>query len=591
MKKRYLIWLIIVVVIVIGFIIWRGFKTSPSHPQTSQVESSKQLYTCGMHPWVIQEGPGNCPICGMKLVPLKGNAPGESEQKAGERKILYWWDPMDPSFISDKPGKSPMGMDMVPVYEDQVQGKVISIDPVTVQNMGVRTVVVQRKDLSRAVITNGTVVADESKTFKINTKISGWIEKLYVNQTGQQVEKGQPLMDIYSPELVAAEQEYLLALKNSQLPIFRSSSGKISDSPELLNAAKDRLRYWDITDDQITELESIGKANRVMTIYSPASGIVMQKMAVEGGNVMAGTDLFDITDLSEVWVEADVYEYELPWVEVGQQAMVTLPDQSGKILQGKVSYIYPYFDPTTRTAKVRMVFPNPNLDLKLNAYADVQIETRTRENVLAIPREAVVRSGKRDVVFLVLGGGKFLPQEVRLGLEADGSQYEVLSGLTEGNQVVTSAEFLLDSESQLQEALQKLRGGSVGEAESPKVIGKEAQGETNMTSTKEEKSNPKVQQPADHVASGATMSQLFTADSLYWCPMHHDIVTPDGDSRCPICNMKLVKIPADSLAALRASQPYGCVMDPVVVPGAKKDEKCPICGMKLTLIKANPISK
>ena len=186
----------------------------------------------------------------------------------------------------------------------------------------------------------------------------------------------------------------------------------------------------------------------------------MEKMAVEGGYVMMGTDLFDIVDLSEVWIEASVYEYQLPWIEVGQFVMATLPELPGKMLHGTINYIYPYLDMMNRTARVRMVFPNPNLELKMDSYAEIQIETRVRENALAVPREAVIRSGKRDVVFLALGEGKFKPQQVTLGLEADSSQYEVLSGLAEGNLVVTSSQFLLDSESQLQEAIQKLRGPS-----------------------------------------------------------------------------------------------------------------------------------
>jgi len=594
MKNKSLMWILTALVIVIvGITIWQVVRprssASKSSP-TSVTQPSKQLYTCGMHPQVVQEGPGNCPICGMKLVPMKGSASEASVPKTGERKILYWWDPMSPNFISDKPGKSPMGMDMVPVYEDQAQGKVISIDPVTVQNMGVRTAVVQRKNLSRAVITNGTIVADESKTFEVNTKISGWIEKLFVNKTGQRVEKGQALLDIYSPDLVAAEQEYFLAFQNSQLPVYRGTSGKVSGSSELLNAARDRLKFWDITDEQIAQLESARKITRTMTIYSPVSGIVMQKMAVEGGYVMAGTDLFDITDLSEVWIETGIYEYELPWVEVGQAAMVTLADQPGKMLHGKVSYIYPYLDPMTRTAKVRMVFPNPNLDLKLAAYAQVQIETRIHDDVIAIPREAVIRSGKRDVVFLALGEGKFLPQEVTLGLEADSSQYEVLSGLAEGNLVVTSSQFLLDSEAQLQEALKKMLSAGASEADIHKALGHEGHGESDLTRPKEDKPKSEVQPQADHVASGATMTQLFTANTLFWCPMHHEIVTPDGESHCPLCNMVLEEIPADSLAKLRASQPYGCVMDPVVRLESEKDKKCSVCGMNLKLIEENPHS-
>ena len=248
-----------------------------------------------------------------------------------------------------------------------------------------------------------------------------------------------------------------------------------------------------------------------------------------------------------------------------------------------MSYIYPYLNPKTRTATIRIALNNSDGILKPDMYAQVQIETREREDVVAIPREAVVRSGKRDVVFLALGDGKFLPREVGLGLEADDSQYEVVTGLHQGERVVSSAQFLLDSEAQLQEALEKLLSGGGATA------GKKSQPEHRESTHIEEgnsmsKSTMKETEGKTthkHVASGATMGAVFTSDSLYWCPMHHEIVTTDGDARCPLCNMFLKPMPKDDLEKLRHSHPYGCVMCPVVRPESEKDKKCSVCGMFL----------
>jgi len=588
MKGVKLIWILVALLIAsVGINIWLSQRRPSSSSGVSEMtsaEPSKQLYTCGMHPNVIQEGPGNCPICGMKLVPLKGSAPAAAAQ-TGERKILYWWDPMDPNYISDKPGKSPMGMDLVPVYEDQMKGSIITIDPATVLNIGVRTGTVQRRDLSRTIVTNGVVAPDEARTFRINPKVSGWIEKLYVDQTGKPVREGQPLLDIYSPELVAAEEEYLLALKGYRALESASTSPAQSGAKDLLSAARGRLKYWDITDGQISALEVSGKVSRLMTLYSPATGIVIRKDAVEGGYVNAGMDLFQIADLSEVWINAQVYEYELPWVEVDQHAMVKVASEPGKVLHGKVHYIYPYLDPMTRTAAVRLVFPNRDNDLKLDMYAEVQIDTRDRPNVLAIPEEAVVRSGRRNVAFLALGEGKFLPREITLGLEADSSLTEVLSGLNEGDRVATSAQFLLDSEAQLQEALQKMLAAAP-DSSVYQATDQGRHGDSTMSMPMGKMEEHSMQTQSDHRASGATMDKLYTADSLYWCPMHHEIVSTDGDAHCPICNMHLVSIPADSLASLRSSHPYGCPMDPVVVSESEKDRKCPLCGMALEVIQS-----
>jgi Cu(I)/Ag(I) efflux system membrane fusion protein len=426
-----------------------------------EARAQKQQYTCGMHPFVIQDEPGNCPICGMKLTPLKagtvGGAAQASAKPKGERKIKYWVAPMDPTYIRHEPGKSPMGMDLVPVYEDEApSGSVISIDPVTMQNMGIKTARADRMNLQRDLRTVGLIAYDEARQYSINSKIQGWVERLYVDQTGQFVKKGQPLLAIYSPDLVSAQQEYLLALNNNKA-LAKSDFPQIAQGAQsLLEASRSRLRYWDISDRQIDELERTGKVRKTMTLYAPYDGIVTMKMVNEGMDVKAGMELFKFSDISRVWIYADIYEYELPWLKLGQKAKVEFPYADMPSLSGRVTYIYPYVEPKTRTVKVRLEFDNPGYQLKPDQYVNVHIATHAIENVLVIPSDAVLFSGEKRTVFVALGGGKFEPRRIKTGIEGDGGLVQVKQGLLDGEQVVTSAQFMLDSESQLQEAIQKM---------------------------------------------------------------------------------------------------------------------------------------
>lgn len=436
--------------------------------------ADQQLYTCGMHTQVIQEDPGNCPICEMKLTPMKESKTTEADadehtdmkhedsMSASDgkknKKVLYWRAPMDPTYISDEPGKSPMGMDLVPVYEgEEMQtGSTITIDPTTVQNMGVRTADVKRQPFHREIRTVGHIDYNEDALFAVNLKFDGWIETLHVSRTGEVVQKGQPLLSIYSPALVATQEEYLLAYRNKQ-KLAHTAFAQISrGATDLLQATRKRLEYWDITDGQIEKLERTGEVKKYLTIYSPANGVVQHKNAVEGAHVKAGIDLFRVADLSKVWVLAHIFEYELPWVEVGQKVDMQLPYVPGKRFQGEVEYIYPYLDQKTRDVKIRIVFHNPDLELKPQMYANITIEASSEQEELVVPSEAVVRSGTRNLIFLALGGGKFRPQEVILGPEGEDGMIKVAAGLQEGQTIVTSAQFLLDSESRLQTAIQKL---------------------------------------------------------------------------------------------------------------------------------------
>jgi len=406
-----------------------------------------------------------------------GPKAGMIDPKSG-KKIKYWVAPMDPTYIRDEPGKSPMGMDLVPVYEEEGEEKeptsTIRIDPVTMQNMGVRFGRVQRKSLIKTIRTVGNVTHDETKIYTVNTKFNGWIEKLYVDFEGEKVRKGQPLFDIYSPELLSAQEEYLLALQQDK-SLSSSSYPSIREGAQrLLEAARTRLRYWDLTEEQISEIERTGKTRKTVTIYSPAGGVVIKKNAFDGHYVKEGEHQYEIADLSRVWVDVDIYEYELPWVRQGMPAEMDLAYIPGKRFYGKVLYIYPYLNAKTRTATLRLEFANPGYELKPDMYANIYLKSIVAKDSLVIPQEAVIDSGVRKVVFVAKGKGKFEPRDVRLGAEGNEDEYQVLGGLGEGEEIVLSAQFMLDSESRLREAIQKMleaRGGGSSGSRTSEVAG------------------------------------------------------------------------------------------------------------------------
>ncbi len=386
------------------------------------------------------------------------DAPGQADS---ERKVLYWQSPMNPTEIYDSPGKSVMGMDLVPVYEDEASmdsGGTVSIDPITVQNMGVRMGEVIRDDFNRIIQTVGKVEYDEELLYIVNTKISGWIEELYVNYEGAEVEEGDPLLEIYSPELVSTQEEYLLAIRlyerigDDSLPSVRE------DAESLLSSARTRLEYWDIPEAEIERLEQTGEIKKTVLLRAPATGVVIDKYAVEGAFIKAGMDLYQIADLRTIWVHASIYDNEIPWISEGQTAEMELSYLPGKKYTGLITYIYPYLRNEARDIHVRLVFQNPNFELKPGMYANIRLKGKTIADALVIPSEAVIRTGERDVVFVVRGEGKFEPREVEIGeVGGPGNAYlRLLSGLLEGERIVTSAQFLLDSESRLQEVILKM---------------------------------------------------------------------------------------------------------------------------------------
>ena len=346
------------------------------------------------------------------------------------------------------------------------EGKMVELTPGTVnlspdrqQLIGVKIGTVEPRRMEKLIRTTGRVDYDEKRLVTISPKIGGWVEDLYVDFTGAYVKKGQPLLTIYSPELVSTQEEYLVALKakegfmKSPFPEVASSGNTLAES------ARRRLKLWDISDDQIKALEQSGQPQKTLTLHSPYEGFLLERMVYRGMNVMPGAALFKLADLSVVWIYADIYEYELPLIRLGQVASVKLAYLPSETFTGKVIYIYPSLDPKSRTAKVRLEFANPKGRLKPEMYADVNLKIDLGEK-LAVPEGAIIDTGIRQVAFIDKGSGYFEPREVKLGVKVD-QYYEVIEGLKPGERVVTSANFLIDSESSFKEAVSGM-GGMAG---------------------------------------------------------------------------------------------------------------------------------
>jgi RND family efflux transporter MFP subunit len=375
-----------------------------------------------------------------------------------ERRVLYWYDAMNPQRTYDKPGKAPDGMDLVPKYADGDEGSLnkmpvgtVKISSQNQQVIGVQTAVVRNEALVRALRTTGQITADETKIAHVHVKISGFIEEVFVDYVGQLVKKGQPLFTLYSPDLVSAQEEFLIAKRGDKY-LSGSQFAEVSQGAQsLLRSARERLRLWDISDDQIKKLDETGQVDRTLTFYSPISGFVTDRKAFPQTAINPDMDLYQITDLSTVWVNADVYEYEVPFVRVGQRAVMQLSYYPGKSYTGKIAYIYPTVDPMARTVKVRIEFPNPQFELKPQMFANVELNINYGRQVV-VPQEAVLDSGDKQYVFVVHEGGVFEPRPVQLGAKFE-EKVTVLSGLKTGETIVTSGNFLIDSESRLKSAM------------------------------------------------------------------------------------------------------------------------------------------
>ena len=489
----------------------------------SKAPNEKTQYTCGMHPQIIQDSPGNCPICGMTLTPVKKEK-AASAQSAGERKVKYYKSTMNPGEVSKTPRKDSMGMEMVPVYEGEEEGATIKVDPVTVQKMGLRTAVVTKGPVRRVIRTVGTIDYNETALADVTTRFSGFIEKLYVDSTGKEVRKGEPLFEIYSPELYSVQNEYVLAL---------NSTGGLKAS------ARQKLRLYDISEEQIAELEKTRQPRRTLSIAAPIDGVVVEKMAIQGQRAEAGMKLYRLADLSIVWVQSQIYEQDLAYIKLGQEAEVTLSYLPDRRFVGRVTYIYPTVDEKTRTARVRMEFHNPGLFLKPGMFATVAIRAELEPSALLVPDTAVLRSGEINTVFVALEGGKFEPRTVTLGPRSENNSYQVLSGLKEGEHVVTSGQFMLDSESQLREAIQKmLNPATSGTPEVATSPTKTAKGATSPT------------------PSSGVEAQEFVCPAEFACPMpEHMTIKYTHGGKCPICGMTLIPAPANQPEPAQTAPP------------------------------------
>jgi len=441
---------------------WVASKSVKEQARSALPEQKKPLfYRSPMNPSVTSPVPAKDAM-GMDYVPVFAE-----ENHTEQGKILFYRNPMNPEVTSPTPTKDAMGMDYVPVYAeaDEPKGSV-KIDAVTVQNIGVRTAIAKRSILSHIVRAVGRVAYDEERIVRLHPKTEGWIETLRVDKTGQQVKKDQDLLSIYSPQLVAGQQEYILALNNLKVleksPIEDIRRG----AEELVNSSRERLKLLDVPAHQLHDLTHDRNIKKSLHIHTPADGIVINIGAREGQYVTPETELYMIADLSKVWVYADIYEYELPWVKVGDPVEMQLAGVPGRIFNGHLAFIYPYAEAKTRTIKVRLVFDNAEFLLKPELFADVTIYAGKQADAVVIPSEAVIRSGAKTQVFVVRGAGKFEPREITVGLLSN-NEIAVLDGLKEGEEVVTSAQFLIDSESKLREATAKMMEPSTPQQPEP----------------------------------------------------------------------------------------------------------------------------
>ena len=517
--------MLIIAVLVAGVsVFWQLQNVSNLHHGNfvlSNADAAEEIYyTCPMHPTIVQENPGSCPICGMDLVKEKaagsdhdGHTHASAEEIAGQTLFTCG---MHPNVIQEEPGTCPIcGMDLTAMEKPAAsEGKnktakgVVLVDPVMVQNMGVRVAEVKRVPIFRHVRTIGEVDVAENEISVVNLRFSGWVEKIWVDSTGEKIKKGQWLFSIYSPELVSAQKEYLLSY---------NTTGATS---ELTKSAAERLRLWNISDSVLNKIISQQNVSRNHIITAPESGYVLRKNVVAGARVKAGADLYRIGNLDRIWVTAEVYEYDAPWIKLKQPAKMELSFQQGRQYDGQVAYIYPTLNRKSRTLKVRLEFENPAVLLKPGMFATIRIEAQRKDNVLAIPTEAIIHSGQRNLVFVSSEIGKYQPREIVTGLVGDNHLTEVLSGLEESETVVTSGQFLLDSESQLQEAVQKL----LAERLQAKKTGKHRRDADPGSRDDGHKHNKD--------GSGTT--------SYMTCPMHPQIVQDEAGD-CPICGMDLVE--------------------------------------------------
>lgn len=543
--------IIIIIIISIALGIGAGWLIFGNHSSSSfEVDSKKKIlfYRNPMNPTVTSQVPKKDEM-GMDYVPVYAD---ESTSSKGERKILYYRSPMNPQQTSPVPKKDEMGMDYVPVYEDHAGSNVVHIDPATQQNIGVTTKMVTKRKLSRTIRTTANITYDETRLYTINSKIMGYVEKLFVDFTGQLVKKGQPLLEIYSPDLVSTQEEYLQALKYRK-EISGGSAVSISGADQLVESARRRLTNWDISENDILALEKRGTPEKTMTLYSPADGIVTDKMVINGQNIMPGMTLYKIADLSTVWGLAQIYQFELQWIKSGDKADLQLSYLPGKSFQGRVTYIYPYLDSETKTARVRIEIKNTqNFEFKPGMFADVTIKSPLNIDVIAVPEQSIIHSGIRDIAIVSLGNGYFKPVNVTLGARGDGGYVQIINGLNEGDNIVTSSQFLIDSESNLNAVLNNMSQSDTS---------------SNQNNPPEKSSSPDKEQGTDTGRMGNMKSSGNNqSDEANNNKNKNDIV-------------RIEPIDVKSIDINKDGKVFEDAMDWNVI--SDKPGKCPLCGMTL----------
>ncbi|MHB1117579.1 efflux RND transporter periplasmic adaptor subunit [Sideroxydans sp.] len=434
-----------------------GYLLAGSPPQSSETaatvtESKPLFYRNPMNPAITSPVPAQDEM-GMDYIPVYAEG-----QESKERKALFYRNPMNPEITSPVPAQDEMGMDYIPVYADAETAALpgtVKIDPVIVQDIGVRTIAAKRSTLARDIRTSGRVTVDEGRLLRLHPKYEGWVEKLFVSNTGDAVRKGDMLLAIYSPQLVASEEEYLLALNNAEMLKDSTFADVREGAQRMLTASEQRLRLLDLPEHQIAQLKEKREIFKAVHIHAPQGGIVMNIGAREGERIMPSTELYMIADLSRVWVMVDLYEDDMPWAREGDRASLQVAGLPGRTFSGKLTRIYPYLDAKTRTVKARLEFNNPGLLLKPDMFGQVSVQTDRRVDAISVPSEAIVRTGAQEQVFVQRAPGQFEPRMVTLGVAANG-QTQIVSGLDEGELVVTSAQFMIDSESKLKEATAKM---------------------------------------------------------------------------------------------------------------------------------------
>ncbi len=528
--------------IVVGFVAvliglgagWFIFNNHSSTTSTKSGERKILFYRSPMNPTVTSKVPMKDQM-GMDYVPVYA----DESSSGGERKIAYYRSPMNPAETSPVPKKDEMGMDYVPVYADQVGSNQIHIDPATQQNIGVTTELVKKMKLSRTIRTTANIAYDETKLYTISTKIMGYVEKLFVDYTGQLVKKGQPLLNIYSPDLVSTQEEYLQAIKYKNEISGSGSTISKQGAEQLVESAKRRLLYWDISENEIQALARRGTPEKTMTIFSPANGFVTDKMVINGQNIMPGMALYKIADISTVWGLAQIYQYELPWIKLGNKVDLQLSYIPGKTFQGRITYIYPYLDTDAKTVQVRIEIHNTgNYEFKPGMFADATIKSPLTLETVAVPNQAIIHTGTRDVAIIALGNGYFEPRDVTLGARGDGGYVQILKGINQGEEVVTSSQFLIDSESNLNAALNNMQNGNTPAAQDT--------ASQNNSSSKDEMKNMNMKTSHSSPVEYKGVIDVKSIDDnkdgkVFQCPMDFNVLS-DKPGVDPKCGMNLQEV-------------------------------------------------